>query len=756
MSAMNHQLKLVANRSTDGRSSGDGRQLQPRSCHSAVCSALVLFIATCFASPAAAADQKGAVSNIRVGFAGQYRVGCWTPVEVELQGGESDLQGCVELTAPDGDGLASVVTSDELTLPAGQTSRELMYVKFGRLESPLKAAFRANGEIAFSRAFVAGAEASPLSRALPSAERLIVQLGSPIGIEAVLAQQRRDSPDHAALAVVSQASELPARWFGYESADTVVLSADDQLYADFQRDPQRVRALEEWLEKGGRLIFAPGASALRSLQPDSLVARLAPGTFEGLVSLQRTGSLETYTGSAVRIELRRSGGLQIARLSDWKGAAEVREGDLPLVVRSPRGFGRVTFIALNLGQGPLAAWPGRTEFVKRLLGGHFRREHQDEQHLGRGPATHLGLTDLAGQLRGALDQYAEVELAPFWLVAGLIVVYLLLIGPIDFFLHRRLTRRMGLTWLTFPFWVLLFSAGAYWGAGRLKGDTLRVNQVDLVDFDVASQRVRGTTWLNVFSPETRLYDLSLAPRLPAVDPAEPTETLWSWMGMPGPVLGGMEQTAAFSANTLQAYRFSPALDETSGTPIPVWSTKGFTARWQCQASPRLESRLTAGIDGMAAGRITSRLGAPLTDCLLISGRWAYKIGELAPGQTVVVRPGEQRDLQAVLKDFKMVKEEKNLVQISTPYNQAGFDIRSILQQMTFYDAAGGRRYTGLANRYQEFVDLSDHLELGQAILWGVTSERPTELENEGKPLAGASQRHWTFYRFVLPLESKSS
>lgn len=714
-----------------------------------------ILLVLCFAAPAAAADQTGAVTGLRAGFAGKYRVGCWTPVEVELQGGPSDLEGRLELTAPDGDGLASVVTSDELALPAGQTLRTLMYVKFGRLESPLKAAFRTDAGVAFSRTFVAGAEGSALEAALPSAERLLVQLGSPIGIEEVLAQQRRDSPDHATLAVVSQVDQLPTQWFGYESADTVVLSADERIYADFGGDPERWRALEAWLERGGRLIFAPGAAASAALAPGSPLARLTPGTFDGIVALARTGSLETYTNSAVRIELQRSGGLRVARLSHWQGLAEVREGDLPLIVRAPRIFGRVTFIALDLGQGPLAAWPGRSELVKRLLGGSSRRENRDDQDFGRPAATHLGLTDLAGQLRGALDQYAEVELAPFWLVAGLVFVYMLLIGPIDYFLHRRLTRRMGLTWLTFPFWVVAFSAGAYWGAGRLKGDKLRVNQVDLVDFDVASQRVRGTTWLNVFSPETKLYDLSLALRLAAVDPAEPSARLWSWLGMPGPALGGMEQTAAFSPSTLQAYRFSPALDETLGAPIPVWSTKGFTARWQCQASPRLVAQLKAGVDGVAEGRITSRLAAPLTDCLLVSGRWAYKIGEFAPGQTVVVRPGEQRDLQAVLKDFKMVKDEKSLVQVSTPYNQAGFDIRSILQQMMFYDAAGGRRYTGLANRYQEFIDLSDHLELGQAILWGVASEQPSELVNEGKPLDGASRKHWTFYRYVLPLESKS-
>ena len=146
---------------------------------------------------------------------------------------------------------------------------------------------------------------------------------------------------------------------------------------------------------------------------------------------------------------------------------------------------------------------------------------------------HLGITDLAGQLR-RLDQFSEIELAPFWLVAGLIFVYLLLIGPLDFFLHRNVTRRMALSWVSFPLWVVLFSAGAYWGAGRLKGDKLRINQVDLVDIDAASRNVRGTTWLNLFSPETTEYDLSLEPQIAGQEAGGKRDLLWSWMGLPGP------------------------------------------------------------------------------------------------------------------------------------------------------------------------------------------------------------------------------
>ena len=44
----------------------------------------------------------------------------------------------------------------------------------------------------------------------------------------------------------------------------------------------------------------------------------------------------------------------------------------------------------------------------------------------------------------------DVHLVPFFVVALLVIVYILLIGPGDYFLLRRLGRGMQWTWITFP------------------------------------------------------------------------------------------------------------------------------------------------------------------------------------------------------------------------------------------------------------------------------------------------------------------
>ena len=81
-----------------------------------------------------------------------------------------------------------------------------------------------------------------------------------------------------------------------------------------------------------------------------------------------------------------------------------------------------------------------------------------------------------------------MRLVPFWLVAGLILIYLLLIGPGDYFLLRKLGGRMTWTWLTFPAVVVLVCLGAYVLAHAMKGSEVKINQLDLVDVDAASGR----------------------------------------------------------------------------------------------------------------------------------------------------------------------------------------------------------------------------------------------------------------------------
>ncbi len=73
---------------------------------------------------------------IRAGFAGRFKVGCWTPIEVTVRAGAESLKARIELTALDGDAVPSRVhapAGDGVAIEPGETRRISLYAKIGQL-----------------------------------------------------------------------------------------------------------------------------------------------------------------------------------------------------------------------------------------------------------------------------------------------------------------------------------------------------------------------------------------------------------------------------------------------------------------------------------------------------------------------------------------------------------------------------------------------------------------------------------------------
>lgn len=702
--------------------------------------------------------------GIRVGFADRYKVGLWTPVELTLHGGTQPMTGRVSATAPDSDGVPCRVTMPEAScqvLP-GQDTSVTVYVRFGRSSEPLQAEFRVGDHVVASRVFEASSETDGehFGAALQS-QGLIVHVGrDSVGLEEATSIDKVQGRPHTVVARVDAPGRLPTHWYGYEGVDAVVLSTSrSEIYRKLTSDNARIEALDQWVRLGGRLVLLVGSGADEVLQPGSPLARFAPGRVDRVVPLRQTGSLETYAKSAIAVPKPEGGEraeIRIPRLSGVKGKIEVSEGDLPLVIRTARGFGHVVFVAADLDRPPWNKWSDRKLLVAKILDLPTTPQPTEESP----SANRYGFSDLAGQLRSSLDQFSGVRLVPFWVVALLVMIYLLLIGPGDYFFLRKFVGRMEWTWVTFPAVVLIFCVGAYVTAYRLKGDQLRIHQVDLVDVD-AGGSARGTTWFNVFSPQRETFNLALEPRLPDGRSPSGAQSILAWLGLPGEGIGGM-YSGRSSGSMLWSgqYAISPALDAIHEVPIQVWSTKSFTGRWSAAVtSPLLQASLVDE-DRLPVGTITNRLAFPLSQCILAYDRWTYELGTLAPGQAVEVGTSTRRtELRTLLTGRKFVFDAgQQMKQEATPYDQSSREASYVLRAMMFFDAGGGQHYTGLANDYQRFVDLSGLLRAGRAILVAQPPEqgdhRGAELLRDGQPMGGPEDSHTTIYRFVLPVTTK--
>lgn len=720
-----------------------------------LCAALLL-AATGIPALAGAPGSGGSLpirlAGIEVGMAGAYKSGLWTPVRIRLQADQA-LRGHVALIVPDSEGIATRVSTppdQPVQLTAGQESEVALYTRFGRVKSELGIEFIAP-EGACRWTFAAGSVPG-FPAAVASHRELIVAVGVDAAPLQDAAELLERSADRFVVAVVPRAARLPERWYGYEAVDCVVLNfGRPEAMAGLDRQSPQVAALRQWVRLGGRVLLAAGRHTEATLAQAPWLAEFLPGRLQRMISLRQASALENYVGGGAAMPRLAPGDrldLRVPYLDEVAGQIEAHEANLPLVVRRSLGFGQVVFAAVELDDPTLRAWRDRGLFVRRLLGMDAARTSLAAETTA---VLHYGFDDLAGQLRSALDQFPEVPLVSFSLVMGLLVVYLVLVGPADYFLLRKIVKRMGLTWVTFPLVVAVFCAGTFVLAHRLKGHQVRVNQVDLIDVEAESGVVRGTTWATVFSPRAERYRLAF--EVPGMEGAPPA-VLAAWFGLPGSGLGGMDPKTSPPPAWKQGYEFSPHLDEVRGLPIAPWGTRSLAARWTAQARPPLETHLREEEQALV-GTVVNRSAGPLENVLLCHRGWVYELGRLENGdQAQLDRTSPRRELRTFLTGQRyVIKEGRHL---PTPYDRASTDLGYILRAMMFHRAAGGRQYTGLHHRYQGFVDLSDLLLAGHAVL--VAQAAPDaqpgphvpRLLDGGLPLA-AAERRLTLYRFIFPV-----
>ena len=120
-----------------------------------------------------------------------------------------------------------------------------------------------------------------------------------------------------------------------------------------------------------------------------------------------------------------------------------------------------------LGFDPTTSWIAEGDTGRRPVAPPPARPHRRPHGRRRQPARQRGLRQPAGALPSADRRPARA--------AG----YILLIGPINYLVLRRLDRREW-AWLTMPVLIVVFAVGAYGIGSLLRGSAVIVNEVAIV------------------------------------------------------------------------------------------------------------------------------------------------------------------------------------------------------------------------------------------------------------------------------------
>ncbi len=752
--------------------SGKGPQARARTA-SAVLTGLAILAGS--AAPAGAAPPRSVdVENIRVGFQERYKVGTWTPVWIQLRGGLDGFNGDLELVTPDEDGTPTTIRQVVQVAP-GAGQRVTAYVRPGSLDSDFatlrfvdgKSGRRAAPDVVIG-SFLSSKPPEPLGQE----DYQLLTLGNPSGISLIPSLpgfnvNRANNPagnvGRAREVSVAQLRAiddlLPGRWYGYDSVDVVTIDTNDkEMLATLGSG--RGESLRQWVERGGHLVVA--VSANWQVVNDSLLGPMLPAKIVGRTQVSPFDSLEAFTGGSHQIAFENAP-VQAARFEEIEargGRVIASTLSTPLVIRGAYGFGVVTVVGLDVDGKPFSAWPDRSLFWVRALDLKGSNAGVDAQK-AQGRIIRQDIHDMATLVRRALDQFQGVTLIPFGWVAGFIVLYILLIGPGDYFFLKKVLKRMELTWITFPTIVVTVSLLAYYAAYVVKGTDLRVNKIDVVDIDLESGRARGTSWVNLFSPQNRDYSVTVVP-VPvdrespadpgAVAPAPPgTEVLMSWFGAPEYGPRGMNSRNRGMGFGASGYSYGPAgkAEELEGVRIGIWSTKGFVARWTGPA-PAGDSILRVDLQPVGtdrlAGTITNGLPVALKDTIVAFGKQVYyNIGTIEPGATIQVDATLDRALANYL-------QEKRPAFVPANYytNQEAINRADLVREMMFHDSDTSSQEVVPSRTHHE-LDLTGQLAIGRPMLVAEVDRPGTQLALGNAP-GRAKTQQTTILRVILPLK----
>ncbi|MFO1022432.1 MAG: hypothetical protein U0903_17305 [Planctomycetales bacterium] len=724
-----------------------------------------------------AADLSNLVGKASVGFDGTFRVGAWTEGLVELSPPAAGAFR-LEIDAPDADDNVVTYSGPVVEFKADQRKPQILRCLFksGRTEGEL--VFRVKSESATrweSRMKPDASREGAVRPALTYAKKLWISIGKPAGLGAPGAEANRETEIPFAFRALEETRTLPESWLGYQGIDSVILVANagdkngKRLIESMS--PAQHRALEEWVGSGGQLLLGVGKNSKEFA--GGPVGKWFPGKIEGEYQLRTFAPLQTFAGKPVRFDQgATSAQIQLdARQTLVPGVNGVLAGEYPF------RLGRITFVALDLDHPLFEKWESVTRFYELLLIRGVDRSQNVTARKTGARLSHSGVSDLSTQWYQAVSNVEGVRRTSIWGNLALILGYLILVGPLDYFVVHRVLKRPELTWLTLPVWILVGAGCGLALARSSNGTQVRTNQVSVVDIDQGTGTVHGRSWWTLYSPETRRYTISGTAQdiLPKGGESAASPPANGWWAPPENMVGGL-----YRKSGLQFGRRTYALSENESTletvPLQVWSTKGFSSDWTGNAKPFVKSTLqSAGTGfGVLSGTITWELGEDLEDCVLVHGNRIFfpaiggrgsKSRNLPTGiewTPVLSSQSTQRDLRGFLTKIQIrsvatgastnSKPVEEIQTVTGLYDVNSRNISEILTTLSFHEYSGGTDYTGLKNDILGQMDWSAHLRLGRGVLFGRIKKTALKLAID--PAASQTDsdgQEYTYIRSLLPV-----
>jgi hypothetical protein len=531
-----------------------------------------------------AQEEKPITLQAEAGFDGYIKAAKWIPLHISVENKGPSVNGSVQASYKIFNASISVFSAD-IALPTNSRKEFFIYVYPQGAIPSLNVSL-----IVHDKAVV---QTNIKVRTLSSDNRLIGLLSDTPSAYNILTEIQTSTG--RTRVVQLEPSRLPELSQGWEALDVIVISGVDT--GEFS--PAQQNALEVWVAKGGSLLVSGGP---KWRENTAGLGELLPVKVTGTTAANSPPDLQGYTKEIfpdVISMILATGDLTV----DAQVLAE-QEGH-PFLIQKSLGRGQVIFFAADPSLAPLHDWGGMKELYDYLL------------NFQVAPTSWAsGQWDLYTAYQ-ALATISELGVPSVFFICGWIVLYILMIGPVNY-IFLRIVKRRELAWISIPGLAILFTTVAYFSGYLYRGNDPTLNRITVIQAWDQVEQAESHTLLGIYSPQREQYALESAENF-LLYPYNTQDT--NLMGNTGWYSKQQEQNVVID-----------------NIPIEIGGMKVIAANGILPAQP-IEHTLAFDLSRSMpelTGSITNTGAHALKDAILVTpGSWK-NIGDLAPGKPLDV------------------------------------------------------------------------------------------------------------------------
>lgn len=274
--------------------------------------------------------------------------------------------------------------------------------------------------------------------------------------------------------VIDLNSYVPEDWKLLELFDIIIVNNyDTELLNNNQ-----LLALKTWVDKGGVLLVGTGPNyqkTLKGLENLNFVQAHGTDKIDANILFNSIGS--THNSSEL---------LTLIKADSQDEDIFLSASGTSLIYNKKLGLGNITITGFDLGLSPIIDWGKKAVFFKGLLEKNLRFSKSENDSKISTQPTRI----YSGRRYFHVLEYIPMNriVSPN-VILGIIVAFILLIGPINYIVLKKLDMREK-AWITIPAIVLIFSLVIYIWGFRTRFDRPLVNSISIVkvtsDTDKAS------------------------------------------------------------------------------------------------------------------------------------------------------------------------------------------------------------------------------------------------------------------------------